>query len=86
MVYTIEISNEECVFLHYALNLMDHAINSIPSDVDSNKIGLKDASEALGLVLSVRDKTIEDAVGNDKNKALTLLNSLHKKVTNVMNT
>jgi hypothetical protein len=38
------------------------------------------------LVMGVRDKTIEDAAGNDMKKALELLNSLHKKITYEMNT
>jgi hypothetical protein len=88
--YKIEISNEECRFLQYALNLMDNAINGIPSDTrydtDVNKIGLREAIDYLGLIIGTRDKTLEDAAGNDKQKALGLLNSLHEKLLKVINT
>lgn len=80
--YKIEISNEECIFLHYALNLMDNAINGIPSDTrydtDVNKIGLQEAIDYLGLIIGTRDKTLEDAAGSDNKKARGLLDSLHK--------
>ena len=43
-----------------ALNLMDNAINGIPSDTrydtDVNKIGLREAIDHLALIIGTRDK------------------------------
>jgi hypothetical protein len=88
--YNIEISNEERIFLHHALNLMDYAISSIPYDsrfaTNVNKIGLSDAIDYIGYILGTRDKTLDDAAGGDMNRAQALLDSLHKKIGFNMNT
>lgn len=90
--HNIEITNDECVFLHYTLELMTNAISSeIPYDTrsecaDINKIGLQDALDYLGLVVGTRDKAIEDAAGGDIEKVRVFIESLHKKITYKMNT
>ena len=77
---SVELNKEECIFLNHALNLASIVIKGIPSDTDANKLELDHARYALDLVLGVRDNMMEDAAGNDKDKALLLLNSLYEKV------
>ena len=77
---SVELNKAECVFLNRALNLTSTVIKGIPSDTDANKLELDHARYALNLVLEVRDTIVEDAAGNDKDKAMLLLNSLYEKV------
>jgi hypothetical protein len=77
---SVELNKEECVFLNHALNLTSMVIKGIPSDTDVNKLELDHARYALDLVLGVRDNMMDDAAGNNKDKALLLLNSLYEKV------
>jgi hypothetical protein len=79
---SVELNKEECVFLNHALNLTSIVIKGIPSDTNANKLELDHARYALDLVLGVRDNIMEEAVGNDKDKALLLLNFLYEKVQN----
>jgi hypothetical protein len=73
--YNIEISNDECVFLYYSLEVMKQAISSsIPYDTAPYKVGLEDA------VLGIRDKAMENAAGGDIEKARAFIDSLHKKI------
>jgi len=86
MVYRIEITNDESIFLYYMLNLTYNVINGTPSEVHANTISPEDAKDTIRLILDGRDKLIQDAVGNDKGKANLLWVSLSKKIMNVMNT
>ena len=79
---SVELNKEECIFLNHALNLASIVIKGIPSNTDANKLELGDARYALDLVLGVRDNMMDDAAGNNKDKALLLLNSLNEKVQN----
>ena len=60
--YYIEISNDECVFLYYSLEVMKQAISSsIPYDTAPYKVGLEDAVKYINSVLGIRDKAMENA-------------------------
>ena len=83
----IEITNDECVFLYYSLEVMKQAISSsIPYNTAPYKVGLEDAVKYINSVLRIRDKAMEDAAGGDTKKAQAFLDSLHKKITSQMNT
>jgi hypothetical protein len=85
--YNIEITNDECVFLYYSLEVMKQAISSsIPYNTALYKVGLEDAVKYINSVLRIRDKAMEDASGGDTEKAQAFLDSLHKKITSQMNT
>jgi hypothetical protein len=85
--YNIEITNDECVFLYYSLEVMKQAISgSIPYDTAPYKVGLEDAVKYVNSVLRIRDKAMEDAAGGDIEKAQAFIDSLHKKITSRMNT
>lgn len=86
MVYRIEITNDESIFLYYTLNLTYNVINGTPSEVHANITSPEDAKDTIRLILDGRDKLIQDAAGNDKSKANLLWVSLSKKIMNVMNT
>ena len=77
---SVELNKEECIFLNHALNLASIVIKGIPYDTDASKLELDHARYALDLVLGVRDNMMDDAAGNNKDKALLLLNSLYEKV------
>jgi hypothetical protein len=79
---SVELNKEECVFLNHSLNLTSMVIKGIPSDTDANKLELDHARYVLDLVLGVRDNMMDDAAGNNKDKALLLLNSLYEKFQN----
>ena len=79
--YNIEISNDECVFLYYSLEVMKQAISSsIPYDTAPYKVGLEDAVKYINSVLGIRDKAMENAAGGDIEKARAFIDSLHKKI------
>ena len=85
--YNIEISNDECVFLYYSLEVMKQAISSsIPYDAAPYKVGLEDAVKYINSVLRIRDKAMEDAARGDVEKARGFIDSLNKKITSKMNT
>ena len=90
MTYKIEITNEESVFLYYALSLADNTIHGIKYnsrfDTTTGDISLEEAIDYISLIVGTRDKMIADAAGRDKDKAMRLLESLYQKITSVMNT
>jgi hypothetical protein len=88
--YNIEVTNQECVFLYYMVNLMMSALSGIRYDrstgIDLDKISMRHGVDYLGQIIDVVNKTIEDAAGRDKKLAEDLLDTISKKVTSKMNT
>jgi hypothetical protein len=88
--YNIELSSDECLFLYYMTNLMMSAFKGIQYDrstgIDLDKISMRHGVDYLGQIIDVVNKTIEDAVGKDQEKAKKLLESITKKITAILRT